>query len=298
MHLHELIKSLAYISSFTWAPVNLTFSFTSKELKADPYSALYQLLGPFDIKVLPDYKRGVTTHVVAKKRNTSKGLQALVEGKYIVHNDSFIIALVAACTAPDNHSKSPLEEDFDGNFPDPLQLLPPQGDEPTQRDVSAYAPNPIRQAMFEGYTFVSYERRQYENLLAPISGGGGKAVFHEAIPHETTVEEFVGLVKKEAGEKGLGSFEDGSEGKGVVVVRYKPVDGANSDWYNDFINQVSLHLDHRLILQNEFLDAILGSDASMLRRPLEFVQSGVVAPPSSISTSYSTPAAREAADYM
>ena len=136
--------------------------------------------------------------------------------------------------------------------------------------------------MFEGYTFVFYERRQYDNLQLPIFEGGGKALIHEARPYQTTVDEFVGLVKKDAGEKGLGSFEDGSEGKGVVVVRFNPVKGTGSDWYADFNNQVSLRLDHRLIEQNEFLDAILGNDASVLRRPLEFVQSGVVASTPSI----------------
>jgi nijmegen breakage syndrome protein 1 len=136
--------------------------------------------------------------------------------------------------------------------------------------------------MFEGYTFVFYEKRQHENLLAPIFEGGGKALLKEVVPNNTTVDEFVEFVKQTAGEKGLGSFEDGSEGKGVVVVRFNPVKGAGSDWFADFNNQVSLRLDHRLIEQNEFLDAILGNDASVLRRPLEFVQSGVVAPPPSV----------------
>ncbi|KAG0645441.1 hypothetical protein D0Z07_8660 [Hyphodiscus hymeniophilus] len=269
-----------YHFTFTWVPVNLTFSFTAKEARAGPFTALYERLGPFDIKVLPEFKRGITTHLVAKKRNTSKGLQALIDGKYIVHDDSYIKALVVACTAANNESKSPLEIDFDGNFPDPLEYLPPRGGEPTQRDASAYSPNPVRQNMFEGYTFVFYEKRQYENLQAPIFDGGGKAVIHDVVAYETTVEEFVGLVKKDAGEKGLGSFEDGSEGKGVVVVRFNPSEGTGSDWYTNFNNEVSLRLDHRLIMQNEFLDAILGTDASVLRRPLEFVQSGVVAPPS------------------
>lgn len=265
-------------------PVNLTFSFTTKEARADPYSALYELLGPLDIRVLTEYKRGLTTHLVAKKRNTSKGLQALINGRYIVHYDSYINALVAACTTPADGSKpqSPLEEDWDENFPDPLEYLPPRGEEPTQRDSTAYSPSPARQDMFEGYTFVFYEKRQFENLLAPITEGRGKALLQEAIPNETRVDEFVRYVKSVAGEKGLGVFEDGSEGKGVVVVRFNPVKGAGTEWFRDFNRQVSIYLDHRLIEQNEFLDAILGNDASVLRRPLEFVQSSVVAPPPSV----------------
>lgn len=232
---------------------------------------------------MTEYKRGVTTHLIAKKRNTSKGLQALIDGSYIVHYDSYTKALVAACSPPTNGSTAqcPLEEDFDGNFPDPLHYLPPRGEEPTQRDATAYSPNPGRQNMFDGYTFVFYEKRQFENLLAPITEGRGKAIFQEAVPNETGVEEFVRYVKSVAGEKGLGKFDDGSEGKGVVVVRFNPTKGEGTEWFTEFNRGVSLYLDHRLIEQNEFLDAILGNDASVLRRPLEFVQSGVAAPPPS-----------------
>jgi nijmegen breakage syndrome protein 1 len=270
--------------------MTFTFSFTTKEAKADPYTALYKLLGPLDIKVLAEYERGKTTHVVVKKRNTSMGLQALIDGKYIVHNDSYIKAIVAATTtepAVDENSvsQSPLEQDWDSNLPDPLDYLPPRGDEPTQRDSSAYAPNPGRQEIFEGYTFIFYEKRQYETLLAPITQGGGKSLLRDVIPGQTEVNDFVGFVKSVAGEKGFGEFEDGSEGKGVVVVRFNPVKGAGSEWYPDFNREVSLHLGHRLIEQNEFLDAILGNDASVLRRPLEIEPSGVVAPPPTASMS-------------
>jgi nijmegen breakage syndrome protein 1 len=215
---------------------------------------------------------------VAKKRNTSKGLQALIDGKFIVHNDSFYKAIVTAATS-DGTGPSPLEENFEANFPDPLKFLPPKGDEPTERGETAYAPNPNRQDMFDGYTFVFYEQRQHSTLFAPISEGHGKVLLREVIPDETTVDDFVRYVKDVAGEKGLGEFEDGSEGKGVVVVRFNPVKGAGSEWFADFSRQVAQYLDHRLIEQNEFLDAILGNDASVLRRPLLPESSGIVAPP-------------------
>jgi nijmegen breakage syndrome protein 1 len=184
-----------------------TFSFSSKEHNADPYTNLYKIYGPLDIKILIEYEREYTTHLVAKKRNTSKGLQALINGKYIVHNPSFIDALVAAAT-PDGEGPAPLEEDFEANFPDPLQYLPPRGEEPTQRDATAYKPNPTRLDMFDGYKFIFYERRQFDTLLAPITEGRGKALLREAIPNETTVDEFVAFVKNIAGENGLGEFED------------------------------------------------------------------------------------------
>ncbi|RDL38808.1 uncharacterized protein BP5553_03148 [Venustampulla echinocandica] len=252
---------------FTWIPVCFTFSFTSKESRADPYTPLHNLLGPLDIKVLKDYDRGLATHLVAKKRNTSKGLQALIDGKYIVHSDSYIKAVVAAATASDS-GPAPLEEDF-ANFPDPLQYLPPKGDEPTSRDYTAYAPDPSRQDMFEGYTFIFYDSRQFDTLLAPITAGRGKALLRDVIPNQTTVDDFVRYVKSVAGEKGLGEFEDGSEGKGVVIVRFNPAKGAGTDWFAQFGRGVALRLDHRLVEQNEFLDAILGIDPSALRKPLE-----------------------------
>jgi nibrin len=267
-------------------PITFTFSFTTKEQKADPYTRLYELLGPLDIKVLIDYESGITTHLAAKKRNTSKGLQALIDGKFIVHNDTFIKAIVAAATSAGD-SPSLLEQDFEANFPDALEYLPPRGEEPTQRDSTAYAPNLNRHDMFDGYTFVFYEKRQFENLLAPITQGRGKAMLREAIPHETEVGDFVRYVKEVAGEKGLGEFEDGSEGKGVVVVRFNPVKGAGTEWFAEFGRQVSVRLDHRLVEQNEFLDAILGNDASVLRRPLEVEMPGVIAPPPTAGTSLS-----------
>ena len=140
--------------------------------------------------------------------------------------------------------------------------------------------------MFEGYTFVFYERRQHDTLLAPITQGGGKAYLKEAFPNETTVDGFVEYVKNVAGEKGLGEFEDGSEGKGVVVIRFNPVKGAGADWFASFGRKVQMRLDHRFVEQNEFLDAILGNDASVLRRPLEPELSGVVAPPPTAGESW------------
>lgn len=136
--------------------------------------------------------------------------------------------------------------------------------------------------MFEGYTYIFYDQSQFNNLLAPITEGRGKALIRQVIPNETTVNEFVGYVKGVAGEKGLGEFEDGSEGKGVVVVKYSPAKSMTSPWYEKFCQEVAMHLDHRLIEQNEFLDAILNNDASVLRRPLPYEQqSGTMAPPPS-----------------
>ncbi|TPX15244.1 uncharacterized protein E0L32_004521 [Thyridium curvatum] len=255
----------------TWNPVVLSFSFTAKELRADPWKDYRDDLEQLDIKYIAEYDLSLTTHVVAKKRNTSKGLQALVNGKYIV-TDSFIKAVLDAATPPadaDGAGQSPLENDYEGNWPNELEHLPPRGEEPSNRPVDAYAPNKERKEIFDGYTFIFYDKKQHENLFAPITNGKGKALLREVVPHETQIDDFIRYVKEVAGEKGLGEFEDGSEGKGVVVVKYAPAKGDTMDWYVNFVTSISLRLDHRLVDQREFLDAILANNAAMLRRPLE-----------------------------
>ena len=246
------------------------FSFTKKELQTQPLAALRETFEPLDIKLVTDYTKA-TTHVVSKKRNTAKGLQALINGKHIV-NESFLDAVVQAASSPgggDVPESSPLEQNFDLNWPDAKQHLPPKGGEPVQHPDAIYNPDPERNGVFEGYTFIFYDKAQFDNLLAPVTSGGGKALLGDVVPQETEVDEFVRYVKNVAGEKGLGAFDDGSEGKGVVLVRYLPSKGDLVQWYAEFITAVSLRLDHRPIEQSEFLEAILIKDASILRRSLE-----------------------------
>lgn len=251
-----------------WFPVVFTFSFTNKELQTDPLANLRHRFEQNDIKLLADYEIQHTTHVVSRKRNTAKGLQALINGKFVV-TDTFLDAISQAVEVGAESQPSALEQDFDRNWPDALNHLPPRGGEPVQHPDSIYAPDTGRKDVFDGYTFIFYDNTQYSNLMAPINNGGGKAIMRAIIPGETQIIDFVRYVKEVAGEKGLGSFEDGSEGRGVVLVRYLPAKGDHINWYAEFITEVSLRLDHRPIEQNEFLEAILIKDASMLRRPLE-----------------------------
>ncbi|KAL8773702.1 MAG: hypothetical protein Q9209_001470 [Squamulea sp. 1 TL-2023] len=152
-----------------------------------------------------------------------------------------------------------------------MQHVPPKGKEPNERPIEAFAPNPERANVFEGYTFVFCDKGQFESLQGPITNGGGKATYFALKPRRTTTEELVGYVKNVAGEKGLGELEDGSEGKGVVVVKFR---GAKDDfdWSAELVRTASLALDLRFIEQNEFMDAILMNDASSLRRPLEMAE--------------------------
>lgn len=211
-----------------------------------------------------------TTHVVSTKRNTAKGLQALINGKYIV-TETYIDALVYA-TTPENldelESLSPLEEDFNANWPNALEHLPAKSKEPSDRPPEYFAPNTERHNVFEGYTFVFLDAIQSSTLEDPIANGGGKALLFVPNPEKTTVEDIVRYIKSVAGEKGMGEFEDGSEGKGVVVVRFRLKDKF-ADWAIQMDTAVSLALGQRLIEQSEFLEAILLNDASNLRRPLE-----------------------------
>lgn len=253
----------------------MSVSFSSKEIKAgkDPLAALRNRLEDTDIKAINNYVIGQTTHVVQGKRNTAKGLQALINGKYIV-TDSFVDALIYATTPSDldhDESLSPLEEDFDRHWPDALQHVPPRGNEPRERPVEKFAPNPERVNVFEGYTVAFCDKAQFESLQAPITNGGGKALYFQLKSGHTTTDELVGFVKNVAGEKGLGELEDGSEGKGVVVVKFRG--GKNDfDWAAQLGKEASLALDLRFIEQNEFMDAILMNDASVLRRPLEVAE--------------------------
>ncbi|KAL8891386.1 MAG: hypothetical protein Q9192_005746 [Flavoplaca navasiana] len=263
--------------SIKWHPVVLSVSFGSKESKAgrDPLAQLQSRLEHTDIKVIGPYVIGQTTHVVQAKRNTAKGLQALINAKHIV-NETYIDALVYATAPTDfdhDESLTPLEEDFVKHWPDAMQHVPPKGKEPNERPFEAFAPNPERANVFEGYTFVLCEKTQFESLQGPITNGGGKAMYFSLKPGQTTTDELVGYVKNVAGEKGLGELEDGSEGKGVVVVKFR---GAKEDfeWAAELVRTSSLALDLRFIEQNEFMDAILMNDASVLRRPLEVAQVG------------------------
>jgi hypothetical protein len=249
----------------------LSFSLTDRELMENPWTMLDEQLEQLDVKYSAEYDAALTTHVVTKKRNTSKGLRALVDGRFIVQ-ESFVQAILDAAKTPntgDATVTSPLESDFRGSWPDPLEHLPPRGEEPVHRPVNTYAPNDTRKEIFDGYTFVFYVRKQYENLCQPITAGKGKALLNEVVPHKTTVDAFVRGVKEVAGEKGLGEFEDGSEGKGVVVVRAGEKRDSDYEWFADFATRVSLQLGSRLITQRDFLDAILTLQPDMLRRPLE-----------------------------
>lgn len=199
-----------------------------------------------------------------------------------MHNDTFIDALIKATSQKDD--KSLLEIDFEGNFPDPIQFLPPKGDEPTQREEAAYIPNELRKNIFNGYIFVFYNQKQYQNLHLPITAGCGEAILRVVNPDQTTVTEFVNFVKDLTRENRLRILGGECKEKRIIVVKYNPANGSEQTWFVGFNQEVSLQLNYSLIEQNEFLDAILANDASFLWRPLQNEGIELIDPPVKSST--------------
>lgn len=274
----------------------LSFSFSTKELRAkDPLSSVRARLEELDIKTIVPYVVDQTTHVVQKKRNTAKGLQALVNGKWIV-DDSYVDALVYAATPSDLEnleSLSPLEADFDTAWPDAGLHLPPPGNEPVQRPPEAFVPNPDRINIFEGYTFVFGDAAQYGNLADAINNGHGKALLYQVQQGTTTAEEIVQYMRNAAGRKESGDERGESR---VVLVRFRSK-GQYERWSIDVGHQVAILTDQRVIEQSEFLDAILANDASPLCRSLppgtESSQSAPAADPPSQQASQPAPTPAE-----
>lgn len=248
------------------------FSFTKAELEQnDALNVMREMLEPLDIKFTQDSNFTDVTHVFSKKRQNPRVLLALINGKYVV-SQGFLdaVATVAAPEADENGVEtSLLEKDFEGNWPDATKYLPPRTDGPgAEQPDELFAPDERRRAIFDGYTFIFYDKR-YDDLVHVITSAKGKALLREVDPGRTDIDDFIRYVKSIAGEKGLGEFEDGSEGRGVVVVRYLPQGEESSGWYLDFYNQVALRLDHRPIEPRDLLPAILDVEPAQLRRPLE-----------------------------
>jgi Second BRCT domain on Nijmegen syndrome breakage protein/FHA domain len=274
-----------------WQPCVLTLHLPKKDLKSGVLKAKQDRLRPLGVKAISDFVPDHTTHLVADKRNTPKGLQALTCGKYLV-SDSYIDALEYASTPTnldEEEDASPLERDFEKAWPAPKDHLPPAGREPTIRPVERYQPDPTRVEIFKDYTFVFGDETQYDNLLPVITTGHGKALHFKVVYGETTVDEAYTFMSNAAGRKGFGDAGDKSEKGGVVMVRWN-APAEHVEWATELINQLAIKLDQRAIDQSEFLDAILASDATLLRQSIPFESNveGRVAPPSSAAQSFAS----------
>ncbi|KAI5803795.1 hypothetical protein EDC01DRAFT_644667 [Geopyxis carbonaria] len=243
-----------------WEPVVLSFSLLGKEKKDKnamvPHRHKVEAL---DIKTIATWT-DATTHIVATKRNTAIGLQALINGRYIVAA-SYLDAIVAAAALPpktgDVTPLSPLEVDFDAHWPRVVDYLPPKGKEPTAWPPEKFLPDAARNNMFEGWTFVFCDEAQYQTLLAPITDAGGK-IDRFVLEHKKTIAPDIAqfVTKKGRGDE-------------VAVVSFANNYKADPKWAEDLIAETQELLGFQMVQQNTFLDMILTMDKSGLRKPLE-----------------------------
>ncbi|KAF8540973.1 hypothetical protein BDD12DRAFT_876322 [Trichophaea hybrida] len=242
------------VHTFFLGSMNMLSGAEDKNVMA-PYRAKVEAL---DVKTIAAWTPS-TTHVVASKRNTAIGLQALVNGRFIV-TSSYLDAIAQAAALPlagpsGEQPMSPLEIDFDANWPKPEDFLPPPLYEPVTKSAEAYSPDPRRKNIFDGWTFVFCEDVQYQNLLGPITDAQGKPEKFALEPKVTSPEELADFIRKRG---------DGSE---VALVKFRAKN--ESEWDKAFTAKIQELLGYRMVEQNEFLEIILSCDTATLRRPLE-----------------------------
>ncbi|KAH8724018.1 hypothetical protein GQ44DRAFT_802793 [Phaeosphaeriaceae sp. PMI808] len=262
---HEIRLAQGYPAfKLVWRPV--VFTYASRESKDS--KAISSQLHALGIKTTSEFLYDKTTHVVSQKRNLPKVLSGLVAGKHVVTSDFLDSVLKASRSSLDqagNYEPAKLEEDFDAWWPKEKDFIPPIGAEPTARPQEMLEPDSSRAEVFSGLTFVFLDEGQYNSLLDPIATGGGKGLFYEIRPGETTVQEYVDYVHSVAGKK-RGSRR-GDAKLNVVTVRLVSYPDGMDEWAASFVAGVDQTLGQRSILQNEFLDAIITKDRVSLQRP-------------------------------
>lgn len=264
----HIIQLGSWDKTFTleWHPVVLSF----KTSKAAPITAEREKLESTGIKLLGEYV-GLTTHVVAKVRNTAAGLLGLVQARWLV-TPEFVDAVAAACKRQvqdgDGEQRvSPLELDFDANWPKEEDYFIPTAGEPVKRPAEWLKPDSARSTVFDNFTFLLFSVKQRDSLSPVIQAGGGKALAYTFEKGVTTKDQVVDYVQNVAGEKGNSNFSLGhNEGPGgIVVVRAEAKDASRD---NEFMASIDTALNQRSVEQNELLDVILENNASVLCRPL------------------------------
>jgi hypothetical protein len=273
-----------------WHSVVFSFKFSSKESKGgrDPLVAKRNLLEPLDIKAIGRFNPDATTHVVSNKRNTPQTLRALLHGKWIV-DETYFKELEYATTEGnlnEPESLSPLETDFDAAWPSELQYLPATSTKELKpRSDKMFEPDPSRSSVFEGYTFVFFDLKQFENLQPVVTDAGGKALHYELIPLESTAADVARYVKQAAGDKGNRELEDGSSGKGVIQIRFL-AEPEHDEWAKDIQKESMAITGQALVEQNELLDAILTKDPASLRRSIPISESLDPPAPTNVSSKF------------
>jgi pSer/pThr/pTyr-binding forkhead associated (FHA) protein len=256
-----------------WQPVVFTFTGLSKAVKAssDPLEAHRKKVEHAEIKLITEYVSSQTTHVIGKKRNTPPGLQALLQGRWLLAH-SFIDAMAKATASPGRDMNgidlpSALENDFEGNWPREEEHILPAAGEPNPKPNEYLKPNAQRAELFANFTFIFLSQPQYDVLMPVATSGSGKALLWDVETGTKKAEDLVAYVKEVAGAKGDGDFRLSQHtGKGgIVIIRLEKKD---EPWVAAFLTTVESTLEQRAMEQNQFLSAILSNDTSDLRRPL------------------------------
>lgn len=240
-----------------WQPCVMTFMLNKKEIKNGDLKTKQDRVKDLDVRAVSDYLSGQTTHLIAQKRNTAKGLQALIEGIPII-TEAYIDALIYASTPIDLQEEEnlcPLETDFDDAWPDCTLHLPPPGKEPTDKPAEAYRPDPARAKVFDKYLFIFFDSSQYDTLLPPITTGHGKALLFKVDPDTTTVDQGYDFVKKATTNLGRTIFVNVNE-----TTDMRP-------WMTDYIDRLCSKFGIEPASQSDFLDTVLANNAAQLRKP-------------------------------
>jgi Second BRCT domain on Nijmegen syndrome breakage protein len=235
---------------------------SKKHLERD-LAAAEKKFRQLDIKISAKFEVSYTTHVVSAKRNVPAVLSGLISGCFIV-SEGYVDAVVASATARSISSQTnpgislaSLEEDYYGNWPDPLQYVPNLSKEPVPRGPEFYYPKEERRNIFTGTIFIFCSEDQYVSLDPVIGLGGGKSFLWEDYKEgESLPEDLKAYIKHRAGRKPF------------VMVRLQLME-PNLKWKSDFVERSDALLGQRSAPQNEFLDSILTVDSTCLRQSLD-----------------------------
>lgn len=179
--------------------------------------------------------------------STAKGLAALIHQKHIV-TDLFADALYSALTS--------IEDILDpDSLPDPMEFLPSTD----EYSADVFRPNPARAELFKGLAFIFLDEGQYNNLVAPINAGHGKAIVFDV--NGKKVEDLLEFVRN----------------KGQVLLIQRNLEEEDTfciEAAKRFVCKRILikRLGYESITQSGLLAPVLRVDRSLLLRPVEASQ--------------------------
>ncbi|EWC46234.1 hypothetical protein DRE_04612 [Drechslerella stenobrocha 248] len=145
----------------------------------------------------------------------------------------------------------PLQADLAANWPNPLAYLPPPGAEPNPKGPEYFTPNLARRTMFEKWVVVCCSQQHMDVFTGVVTDAGGKMELFELVENRTKPAELVVHLER----------------MGPRCIILAP--NTDDDWHATFRSQVEARAGVRFAVQNEFLDAVLLADPTLLRRPYE-----------------------------